>query len=134
MVIVILEGLWLISNRIIDSLFFVKFHRSGTAIIFSFSTIMEQASKKLLIKERLTKTSSWWWVSLWKDYGWFLIDLSIFDFSSNLTVPHLHWFSVFELSLRMLVIHQKISKSNQVLSGTYQDGDCYSGRRTDGLW
>ena len=30
-----LEGLWMVSNRIVDSRFFVKFHRSGPAIIFS---------------------------------------------------------------------------------------------------
>ena len=33
---VTLEGLWMVSDRIVDSRFFVKFHRSGTAIIFSF--------------------------------------------------------------------------------------------------
>ena len=40
--------------------FIVKIHRCGTAIIFSFSTIMEHVSypsKKLLIKQ---KTSSRW--------------------------------------------------------------------------
>ena len=80
MVSVTLEGLWMVSDRIADFQFFVKFHRSGPAIIFSFWTIMEHVSypsKKLLIKQ---KTSSRWWVLLWKDYGWFLIELSIFDF------------------------------------------------------
>ena len=33
---VTLEGLWMVSDRIVDSRFFVKFHRSGPAIIFSF--------------------------------------------------------------------------------------------------
>ena len=75
-----------------DFRFFVKFHRSGPAIIFDFWTIMEQVSypsKKLLIKPRFIRTSSRWWVLLWKDYGWFLIELSIFDFSSNFTGPDL---------------------------------------------
>ena len=87
--------------------FFDKFHRSGTAIIFSFWTITEHvsyASKKVLIKQ---KTSSTWYVLLWKDYGWFLIELSIFDFSSNLTGPDLQYLSASELSQSMLVIHQK---------------------------
>ena len=30
-----LEGLWMASDAIVDSRFFVKFHRSGPAIIFS---------------------------------------------------------------------------------------------------
>ena len=75
MVIVLLEGLWMVSDEIVDSLFFVKFHRSGPAIILSFSTIMEHVSypsKKLLIKQ---KTSSRWWELLRMDYGWFLIEL-----------------------------------------------------------
>ena len=69
--------------------FFVKFHRSGPAIILSFWTLTEHVSypsKKLLIKQ---KTSSTWWMLLWKDYGWLLMELSIFDFSSNLTGPDL---------------------------------------------
>ena len=44
---------------------------------------------------------------LWKNYGWFLIELSIFDFSSNLTGPDLQYLSASELSQSMLVIHQK---------------------------
>ena len=39
-----LEGLWMVSDRIVDFQFFVKFHRSGPAKIFSFRTIMEQVS------------------------------------------------------------------------------------------
>ena len=87
MVSVTLEGLWTVSDRIVDFWFFVKFHRSGPAIIFNFWTLREHvsyASKKLLNKQ---KTSSTWWVFLWKDYVWFLIKLSIFDFLSNLTGP-----------------------------------------------
>ena len=83
-----LEGLWMVSDRIVDFRFFVKFHRSRTAIIFSFWTITEHVSyplKKLLIKLRFIRTSSRWWVLLWKDYGCFLIELSIFNFSSNFT-------------------------------------------------
>ena len=33
---VTLERLWLVSDRIVDFRFFVKFHRSGPAIIFNF--------------------------------------------------------------------------------------------------
>ena len=31
-----LERLWMVYDRIVDFRFFVKFHRSGPAIIFSF--------------------------------------------------------------------------------------------------
>ena len=90
MVSITLEGLWMFSDRMFDFQFFVKFHRSRPAIIFSFWTITEHvsyASKKLLIKPRFIRTSSRWSVLLWKDCGWFLIGLSIFDFSSNFTDP-----------------------------------------------
>ena len=197
-----LEGLWMVSDRIVDFRFFIKFHRSGPvkicslwtitdhvqkrflikprliwtssrwwAKIFSFWTITEHVSyqskmvpnqakidldfikmvsitleglwmvlellifdfssnftgpdlqkfsvfelswsmlvinqKRFLIKPRLIRTSWRWWVLPWKDYGWFLIELSIFDFSSNFTGPDLQKFSVFELSRNMLVINQK---------------------------
>jgi len=52
------DGLWMVSDIIVKSRFFLKFHISGSTIIFSFSTIMEHASypsKKLLTKP---KTSS----------------------------------------------------------------------------
>ena len=38
------EGFWMVSDRIVDFWFFVKFHRSGRAKIFSFWTITEQVS------------------------------------------------------------------------------------------
>ena len=50
-----LEGLSMFSDKIVDFWFFVKFHRSGPAIIFSFWTLTEHvsyASKKLLIKQK----------------------------------------------------------------------------------
>ena len=81
-----LEGLWM---RIVDFQFFGKLHRSWPAIIFSFWSLTEHvsyASKKLLIKQ---KTSSTRCMLLWKDYVWFRIKLSIFDFLSNLTGPDL---------------------------------------------
>ena len=84
-----LKGLWMVADGIVDFRFFVKFDRSGPAIIFSFWTLREHvsyASKDLLNKK---KTSSTWWVFLWKDYRCFLIELSIFDFSSNFTGPDL---------------------------------------------
>ena len=98
MVNISLEGLWMVSDRIVDFLFSVKFHRSGPARIFSFLTIMEHVSyppKKLQINQRFIKTSSRWLVLLWKDYGWFLKELSIFDFPSIFTGPDLQKFSVF---------------------------------------
>ena len=80
------------SDRIVDFQFLIQFHRSGPAIIFSFWTITEHVSygsKKLLIKPRFVRTSSRWWVLLWKDYGCFLIELSIFKISWNFTGPDL---------------------------------------------
>ena len=80
------------SERIVDFEIFVKFHRSGPAIIFSCWTITKHVSygsKKLLIKPRFVRTSSRWWVLLLKDYGCFLIELSILNFSSNFTGPDL---------------------------------------------
>ena len=112
MVSITLEGLWMFSDRRFNFQFFVKFHRSGPATIFSFLTITEHvsyASKKLLIKPRFIRTSSTWSVLLWKDYGCFLIECSIFNFSSNFIGPDLQKFSVFELSQSMLVMHQKSS-------------------------
>ena len=47
MVIITLEGLWTVSDRIVEFQFFVKFHRSGPAIIFSFWTITEHVSKNV---------------------------------------------------------------------------------------
>ena len=44
MVSITLEGLWMVSDRIVDFQFFVKFHRSGPAKIFSFWTITEHVS------------------------------------------------------------------------------------------
>ena len=83
MVIITLEGLWIFSDKIVDFRFFVKFHRSGPAIIFSFWTITEHvsyASETLLIKPRFIMTSSRWSVLLWNVYGCFVIELSIFNF------------------------------------------------------
>ena len=76
-----LEGLWMVSDRIVDFRIFVKFHRSGPAIIFSFWTISEHVSygsKKLPIKPRFIRTSSRWSVFLWKEL-WMVSD-RIVDF------------------------------------------------------
>ena len=77
------------SYRIVDFRFFVKFHRSGPAKIFISLTITENvsyASKKLLMasKDLINMVSVFW-----KDYGHFLIELSIFDFFSDFTAPDL---------------------------------------------
>ena len=87
-----LEGLWRFSDRIIDFRIFVKFHRSGPPIIFSFWTIsvhVSYGSKKLPIMPRFIRTSSRWSVLLWRNCGWFMIGLSILDFSWNFTGPDL---------------------------------------------
>ena len=47
MVSITLEGLWMVSDRIVDFRFFVKFYRSGPANIFSFRTITEHVSYQL---------------------------------------------------------------------------------------
>ena len=97
----------MISGRIVDFGFFVKFHMSGTAKIFNFWTTtvhVSYASKTVLNKKN---TSLTWWVLLWKDYGSFLIELSIFDFSPNFTGPDLQQFSVFVLWVSMIVMYQK---------------------------
>ena len=78
MVSIPLEGLWMVSDRIVDLQFFVKFHKSRHAIIFSFWTITQHVSYQLLRKPRLIRTSSRWWVLLWKVYEWFLIDFRYF--------------------------------------------------------
>ena len=119
---VTLEGWWMVSDRIVDFRFFVKFHRSGPAIIFRFWTLTEHvsyASNKLLIKQKTTLT---WCVLLWKDDGWFLIELSIFDFSSNFKGPGPAIIFSFctltehvSYSSKMLLIKQKTSSTWCVL-------------------
>ena len=92
MVNITLEELWMVSDRIVNFGIFVKFHRSGPAVIFGFWTIMEYVSypsKQLLIKPRFIRTSSRWSILLWRNCGWFLIGLSTLDFSSNFTGPDL---------------------------------------------
>ena len=56
MVSITLEGFWMVSDKIFEFQFFIKFHMSGHAIIFSFSTIMEHvsyASKKVPNKAKI---------------------------------------------------------------------------------
>ena len=63
---------------------YLKFHRSGPAIIFSFWTIMEHVSypsRKLPINPRYTRTSSRCDAYYSRnDYEWFLKSLLIFHF------------------------------------------------------
>ena len=47
MVSITLEGLWMVSDRIVDFQFFVKFHRSGSALIFSFLNITKHVNKNV---------------------------------------------------------------------------------------
>ena len=56
MISITLEGLWMVSDRIVNFQFFVKFHRSGPAIIFSFGTI---TSILLWIKKALNQAKSY---------------------------------------------------------------------------
>ena len=44
MVSITLEKVWMVSDKFVYFRFFVKFHRSGPAIIFSFCTITEHVS------------------------------------------------------------------------------------------
>ena len=68
----------MVCDRIVDFRFFSVFELSQNMLV------MHQ--QKLLIKQ---KTKSTWCVLLWKDYGWFVIEFSIFDLSSNFTGPDL---------------------------------------------
>ena len=86
---VTLEGLRMVSDRIVDFRFFIKFDRSEPAMVWRFWTITEHVSypsKKLLIKQNILPR---WWLLLCKNYGWFPIEFSIFDFWSNFTGPDL---------------------------------------------
>ena len=88
MVSITVEGFWMVSDRIVDFWFFVKFHRSGPAKIFSFWTITEHVSyinqKRFLIKPRLIWTSSRWWVLRTLEELWMVSDI-IVDFRFFIT-------------------------------------------------
>ena len=132
---VTLERLWLVCDRIIDFRFFVKFHRSGPAIIFNFWIITEQVSypsKKLLIKQRYIKTSSRWWVLLWKDYGRLLRDFRFFVkfYRSGPAIIFNFWTITEQVSYPS----KKLHNHSQDLSGPHQDDECYSGKIMVGLW
>ena len=131
---VTLERLWLVSDRIVNFRFFVKFHRSGPTIIFNFWTITEQVSypsKKLLIKQRYIKTSSRSWVLLWKDYGWLLRDFRFFvKFHRSGPAIIFNFGTITEqvsYPSKKLLIKQLYIKP-------HQDGECYSGKIMDGFW
>ena len=47
MVSITLEKVWMVCDKIVYFQFFVKFHMSGPAIIFSFSTITEHVSNNV---------------------------------------------------------------------------------------
>ena len=83
MVSITLDGFWMVSDRIVDFWFFVKFHRSGPAKIFSFWTITEHMlvinQKRFLIKPRLIWTSSRRWVLRTLEGLWMVSDI-IVDF------------------------------------------------------
>ena len=81
MVSITLEKLWMVPDEIVDFRFFV----CNNFQFLNYHEHVSYASKKLLIKPRIIRTSSRWSVLLWKDYGCFLVELSIFNFSSNFT-------------------------------------------------
>ena len=93
MVSITLEGLWMVSDRIVNFRLFVKFHRSGPAIIFSFLNYLgacylwikkgSQSSQDLSGPHQDGQYSSG------RIMEFFLIELSIFNFSSNFTGPDL---------------------------------------------
>ena len=60
----------------------------------------------------------------------FLIEFSIFDFSSNFKGPDLQKFLVFELSKSMLIMNQNGSSSSKRL---HQHGVCYCERNMNGF-
>ena len=60
MVSIILDVFWMVSDRIVDFQFFVKFHRSGPAIIFSFGTIMNHVCNPSKKVPNQARTSSRW--------------------------------------------------------------------------
>ena len=47
MVSITLEGLWMVSDKIFYFQLLIKFHMSGPAVIFRFSTITEHVSKNV---------------------------------------------------------------------------------------
>ena len=53
MVTITLEGFRMFSDRIVDFQFFIEFHRSGPAIIFSYSTI----TSMLVIHQKSSQSS-----------------------------------------------------------------------------
>ena len=54
MVSITLKGLWMVSDRIVNFQFFVKFHRSGPAIIFIF---FEQSRSMLVLHQKSSLSS-----------------------------------------------------------------------------
>ena len=110
MVCVTLEGLWMISDKIVDFRFFVKFQMSRTFNIFQFLNYHRACS--LCIKKApnqgkdLTKMGSVTLEVLW------MISDRIVDFHffcGSFTDADLQISSIFELPRCMLVMHPKSS-------------------------
>ena len=75
-----LEGLWMVSDRIVDFDFLSNFTGPDLQLfsVFELSrSMLVIVQKRFLIKPRFLRTSPRLPVLLWKDYGWFRIELSI---------------------------------------------------------
>jgi len=70
---------------------------------------------------------------LWKDFGWFLIGLSIFDFSSNWTGVDMQKFSILGISWNGRAIDQERLKSTLKMSYLVENGLTTFGSSMDGF-
>ena len=125
MVSITLEWLWMVSDRF--SIFRQNPQvRTGN----NFQLLNYHGACELSIK-KTPKTSSRWWILLWKDYGWFLIELLIFDFF----VKFHRSGPVIIFSFWTIMEHVNYaSKKLLIKPGLHQDGEYYSGRIMDGFW
>ena len=73
----------------------------------------------------MIRTSPRWWVLLWNDYGWFLIDFRFFVkiHRSGLAIIFSCW-----------TIMEHVSYPSKKLLRPHQDDEYYSGRIMDGFW
>ena len=131
MVSITLERLWMVSDKIFDFQFFIKFHRSGPAIIFSFSTITEHVSKNVPNQAKFYQDFIMM-VSFTLEGLW-MVSFKIFDFKFFIKFhrsgPESFWTITEHVSYA-----SKSSQSSQDLSGPHQDGEYYTGKIMDGFW
>ena len=105
----------MVSEKFVDFGSFVKFHRSRPAIIFELSWSMlivhQESSPSAQDIEGPHHDDVYYSRT---DYGWFLMGLSIFDFSSNLTGPDMQKLSVLRTSRNRRAINQESFKLAQL--------------------